>query len=314
MGRLPFIIESELQRLSEGSAGRYRVYSTERDTVVTPHALPGFDYRAEMEALRPHVAGLRRRLLQTLMGRVETRWLGDQERGSLDPRSLHRLATGLPVQNLRTRVESDAEHTACTLLLDISSSMNGRAIGLCRQLALAFAETLDMLGFPTEIIGFSTVERDVRREVSEQTGIPEEELSKRFARFVPLYHAIYKAFGEPWRTAAGRFGSMQTKSLTPLGESLLFAGKRLSTRPEKRKVLFCLTDGKPIVGAWDEHITFAHACEAVKVLSSAGIEPVGIGILKDCVQEIFPSHAVIHDFSDLPRGFLQQLHKVLVRQ
>ena len=56
--------------------------------------------------------------------------------------------------------------------------------------------------------------------------IEEAELAKRYTRFCPLYHLIVKAFDEPWRQIAGRFGSVHAKHLTPLGESLLFAGKR----------------------------------------------------------------------------------------
>jgi cobalamin biosynthesis protein CobT len=128
---------------------------------------------------------------------------------------------------------------------------------------------------------------------------------------VPLYHALFKTFEEPWRRAAGRFGNVTTMSLTPLGESLLFAGRRLAQRPERRKVLFCLTDGNPVVGAWDEQVTFDHACGAVKRLTEAGIEPVGIGILEQCVAQIFPRHAVISHLQELPRGFLGQLCSVL---
>jgi len=311
---LSSLIEAELGRAYSGDGGEYRVYTTEHDVVEVPEPVKGFDLRREIEELRPYVSGLRRRLLQTLMGRSETRWLGDRAMGSLNPRALHRLLTGSTNRIFRQRIEARAPNTACTLLLDLSSSMSGRRIELCRKLALLFAESLDVLGFPTEIIGFSTVDLDLREKVSAETGIPEDELAKRFARFVPLYHAVFKGFGEPWRVAAPRLEAVRTHSLTPLGESLLFAGKRLASRPESRKVLFCLTDGKPVVGAWDENITWEHACKAVKRLSRAGIEPVGIGMMERCVAGIFPDHAVIHRLSELPRGFLTQLCKVLTRQ
>jgi len=200
---------------------------------------------------------------------------------------------------------------ACTLLLDLSSSMSGAQICLCRQLALVFAETLHILGFPTEIIGFSTVDRDLRSEVAQATAQDAEELAKRFTRFVPLYHAIFKAFEEPWRRAAGRLSEVRCRALTPLGESLLFAGRRLAERPEPRKVLFCLTDGQPVVGAWDEKVTMDHACWAVRRLSAAGIEPVGIGIREQCVETIFPRHAVIQNLQELPITFLRELCTVL---
>ena len=313
MDDLAGMIQTEL-RSRPGEPGTYRVYTTKYDVVEVPRPDPGFDYRKEAQAIQPYVAGLRRRLIRTLMGRRETRWLGDKTRGRLDPRSLHRLTTGRSGRIFRERTVTDGGMTACTLLLDLSSSMNGTQIQLCRQMALVFAETLDKLSFPTEIIGFSTEDRDLRYEVAQESGVDPDELAKRFARMVPLYHAIFKAFDEPWRKAAGRLGAVKTRSLTPLGESLLFAGKRLAHRPEKRKVLFCLTDGKPVVGAWDENVTLEHACRAVKRLTSAGIEPVGIGILEQSVETIFPRHAVIHKLEDLPKSFLRQLCLVLTER
>jgi len=311
MDQLKSLIENQVRALCPPEAGSYRVYTTRYDVVEVPEPDRNFDYRREMEALRPYVSGLCRRLFQTLAGRHETRWLGDKSKGRLDPRALHRLAAGHSVKVFRQHIKAEGGKTACTLLLDLSSSMSGAQIELCKQLALVFAETLHVLGFPTEVIGFSTVDRDLRSEVAQETGADIDELAKRFSRFVPLYHAIYKQFNEPWRNAASRFGGIRTQSLTPLGESLLFAGKRLARRPEKRKVLFCLTDGKPVVGAWNEQVTMQHACDAVRSLSGAGIEPVGIGILEQCVGEIFPRHTMIHDLKELPRSFLGQLCSVL---
>jgi len=311
MGHLGSLIQSAIREQYAGESGPYRVYTTEFDMVEVPAPDKGFDYRREMEALRPHIAGLRHRLLQTLMGQRETRWLGDKTRGRLDPRALHRLTTGRSARIFRQRTSTDGGTTACTLLLDLSSSMSGAQMELCKQFALVFAETLDKLCFPSEVIGFSTVDRDLRTEVAQETGVDIDELAKRFSRFVPLYHAIFKTFEEPWRKAAGRCGNVTTMSLTPLGESLLFAGRRLTQRPEKRKVLFCLTDGKPVVGAWNEQSTFDHACQAVKSLTAAGVETIGVGILEQCVQAIFPRHAVISHLQDLPRGFLGQLCSVL---
>jgi len=306
-------IEAELKAQRQGEeAGAYRVYTTEYDVVEVPKADRGFDYRREIEALRPYVSGLLRRLVQTLEGKKETRWLRDKARGRLDPASLHRLCTGRSGRIFRQRTVADGGVTACTLLLDLSSSMSGEQIRICRQLALVFGETLSRLGFPTEIIGFSTLDRDLRCEVAQETGKELEELARLYARMVPLYLGLFKQFEEPWHAAAPRLGSVECKALTPMGEALLFAGKRLAARPEKRKVLFCLTDGQPVVGAWDEQVTLNHACEAVQKLTAAGIEPVGIGIMQECVQTIFPRHAVIHDLRELPRRFVGELCGVLV--
>ncbi|MFP4029725.1 MAG: cobaltochelatase CobT-related protein [Candidatus Brocadiia bacterium] len=267
-----------------------------------------------MNKLRPYLSGLLRRLVQTLRGRKEMRWQRGRSRGRLDPGALHRLSVGRSSRIFRKRKISEGGRTACTLLLDLSSSMDGDQIRMARRLALIFGEVLSRIGYPTEIIGFSTIDRNLRYEVSQQTGEPTEELAKKYTRMVPLYHALLKQFGEPWRRAAARMGSVRCQALTPLGESLLFAGKRLASRPEYRKALFCLTDGQPVVGAWDESVTMQHACRAVERLEGVAIEPVGIGIMADCVQKIFPRNAVIHRLEELPRTFAGELCEVLTER
>jgi hypothetical protein len=69
-----------------------------------------------------------------------------------------------------------------------------------------------------------------------------------------------------------------------------------------------------VVGAWDEQVTQAHACDAVERLSEAGIEPVGIGIMENCVEEIFPRHVVLHDLDYLASDFARQLCQVLTER
>ena len=312
MGQLQRHIEDHMR--SRRATRTYRVYTREHDVVEVPDPDPSYDWRGKIKDLRPQVSGLLRRLVHTLTGRREKRWLRERSRGRLDPGALHKLATERTGRIFRRRTETEDGPTACTLLLDLSSSMAGEQIRICRRLGLIFGQTLSQLSFPTEIIGFSTVDRDLRAEVIRETGQSREELAKRYSRMVPLYHAILKHFGEPWRRGAARMGNAHTRVLTPMGESLLFAGKRLARRPEKRKVLFCLTDGKPVVGAWNEGMTQAHACEVVELLSDAGIEPVGIGILENSARDIFPRYAVIHDLDDLATTFARQLCSVLTER
>lgn len=310
MGQLKKQLEQAVAGSNKKAADSYRVYTTEHDVAEVPEP-SSYDWRAELGELRPQVAGLMRRLVHTLRGRCEKNWQRDQSRGSLDPASLHKLATNSSSRVFRKSKERDEGPTACTLLLDLSASMRGNQLTLCRKLALIFAETLSRLSFPTEIIGFSTTDQDLRYEISKKTGISERDLAMQYSRIVPLYHGVYKTFGEPWKKGASRMGEIKTQALTPLGESLLFAGKRLAQRPEQRKVLFCLTDGEPVTGAWDENITMQHARGAAEKLTAAGIEPVGIGIKENCVEDIFPKHAVIYSLEQLPSAFARELCAVL---
>ncbi|MFW6119030.1 MAG: cobaltochelatase CobT-related protein [Planctomycetota bacterium] len=309
MDLLPELIRAAVQKSHSGDV--YRVWSTENDRVEVLPVEDGYDYREQLAEVEPYVTGLRRRLLRNLMGRRDSRWVGDRSRGRLDPRSLHRLVSGRSTRVFRQRTAAPGGPTACTLLLDISSSMRGEPMRLCRRLGLLFAETLEGIGFPTEILAFSTLDEDMMAEAAQQSGVSQDELSRRYSRFMPLYLGVLKGFTEPWREVAGRMGSLQVKHLTPLGEALLFAGRRLARRAERRKVLFCLTDGKPVAGCYDESVTTDHARRTAERLEAAGIETVGLGITEPCVEEIFPRHAVIRRLEDLPTGFMRELCRVL---
>ncbi len=311
MGQLQRHINQEME--SRDAKSTYRVYTREHDEVEVPDADRSYKWRQKIKEFRPQISGLLRKLIHTLRGREEKRWLRHRTRGKLDPGSLHKLATGTSNRIFRRRTETDDGPTACTLLLDLSSSMAGKQVRMARRLALIFGETLSRLSYPTEIIGFSTVDHDLRNEVIRETGQPREELAKRYSRMVPLYHALIKRFDEPFPQGAARMGNAHTRVLTPLGESLIFSGKRLASRPESRRVLFCLTDGKPVVGAWDESATVSHACESVGRLNAAGIEPVGIGIQEISVRDIFPRHVVINDLDQLATGFARELCEVLTQ-
>ncbi len=309
MGQLKSRIE-EAACPSDEPSSSYRVYTTEHDVVDRPDK-SGYRWKDDLAKFRPQVAGLMRRLVHTLRGRSEKNWRREQSRGKLDPGGLHKLATGSSARVFRKPALRDDGATACTLLLDLSGSMQGRQIDMCKKLGLVFGETLSRLSFPTEIIGFSTARKDIRYEISRQTGISERDLARQYSRFSPLYHAVFKDFSEPWSSGASRMGAVKPHALTPLGESLLFAGKRLARRPEQRKVLFCLTDGEPVTGAWDESITMRHACDSAQRLARADIEAVGIGIMENSVKHIFPAYAVIDNLDELPTTFARSLCKVL---
>ncbi len=314
MDRLSSLISKEAEQSSTEGSDSYRVYTDRYDVVEVPEQADGYDYREELKSLESYASCMRRKLLQTLQGRQKVRWLRSRSRGKLDPRALHRLRTNASPKVFRQQRVRKGGDTACTLLLDVSASMRGPQIKLCRHLALVFAQTLSLLEFPTEIIAFSTADRDLRYEISQETGVSEQELARRYSRIIPLYHAVFKQFDEPWKKAARRLGQLRSQALTPLGESLLFAAGRLARREERRKVLMCLTDGEPVTGAWNEQVTFEHAREAVKRISHAGIEPVGIGIQAECVQDLFPRSAVIYVLEELTHTFLSELRKVLSQQ
>ena len=310
---------------------QYRVWTTEHDTVTVPADTSIISHAERMAPLMRHVSGVRQKLIQTLLAETRVRWLPDQPEGRLNPRALHRLATAnwlaqhgnsnaaqeqaemLTKNVFRRKVVAKRLKTAVTLLIDVSHSMSVRKLDLAKATALILCESLARLNIPVSVIAFSTEHQGKRiREAVQATGIPAEELEKQF-RFAPLVFEIFKGFHESFRRISGRFDSLRTHLMTPLGESVLFAARELARRPEPRKVLLVITDGRPTVGLDNDTITFRHAKDSIIRVEKAGIETVLVGILESCVRDLHHRSVVVDSLEDLPGTVMNQLRQLLVQ-
>ncbi|MCD7896479.1 MAG: hypothetical protein LUG50_07350 [Planctomycetaceae bacterium] len=294
----------------------YRAWSTAYDRVVFGQNVSTNSHQERMREVMPLVSGVRRKLLQSLLAEPKARWLGDREQGAVNPRSLHRLA--LPNADcrqriFRQRIRTRRLRTAVTLLVDESSSMSGPKLALATITAMVFCEALSRLNIPTSVVGFSTMKYTLESIASQQTGMKAEELRGMF-RLHPLCHTVYKRFDEPFAKVSGRMEGMTAKSITPLGESMLFAAHGLLQRPEERKVLFVMTDGKPVAGIAPEDITFAHAKRAIARIEKAGIDVAQVGIMEYSVTHLHHRSVVVPSLDKLPRAVMSQLRSVLTKQ
>lgn len=116
------------------------------------------------------------RLRRALFDVDDTRWLGGHVDGYLDPNDLGRAFQG--EEDVYRRRTKDPEINACvTLLIDMSSSMEGERITYAAKTALMLAEGLEALGIPLEILGHTTMVIGPHR-------YPQEDLVElcRFAR------------------------------------------------------------------------------------------------------------------------------------
>lgn len=306
-----------IQMLGDYSAdGRvYRIWDTSHDVAMTIRAPLGQPYHLRMAELLPHVAGVRQRLLQTLLAEPKARWLGDKESGRINPRSLHRLAVNTHLHQsprvFREKVKTKRLHTACTLLIDQSNSMRGEKIKLASQTALVFCEALSRLQIPSSVIGFSTCSRIPNlQEVMKTSGLSEDEL-QMFYRVYPLVHTHYKHFHESLRNIATRFDHLTPQAWTPLGESILFAARELAQRHEERRLLFVMTDGRPLVGLGLDYATHEHAKATIKRVERAGIEVALVGINETCVRDLHNRSVVVNSLDELPRTVVRQLQATL---
>jgi len=311
MGDLAELIERGVAQYVAATHA-YRAWTTEFDRIEVASCKRQHDHQAMLAGMMPYVGGVRQRLLQSLQAEANCRWFGDRESGCVDPKSLHRLTLETSSRVFRQKVRSRTKSTAATLLIDLSSSMRGQKLDLAMKTAIVFCEALERLAIPSSVIGFSTAESDLLKRVAEQMGVKESELVRQY-RFVPLRHTVFKRFEEPWRKISGRFVTVHSQNLTPLGESLLFAAKGIAPRREERKIILALTDGKPVVGIDPEDVTFSHAKNAISRIEKTGIEVVLIGIMEPSVERLHRKSVIVRSIQELPGTVIRQLQSILMK-
>ncbi|MEI8169704.1 MAG: VWA domain-containing protein [Rhodoferax sp.] len=127
-----------------------------------------------------------------------------------------------------TRHAKSDRSLATLLLADLSLSTDAYAtsqakvIDVIRDALFVFGEALNAVGDPFAIWGFSSVRR----------------------QHVRLQHL--KGFGETWNDVArARVGAIKPGYYTRMGAAIRHATQQLAVRPERKRLLMLLTDGKP---------------------------------------------------------------------
>ena len=108
------------------------------------------------------------------------------------------------------------------------------------------ARTLERCGVKVEILGFTT--RAWKGGQSREQWLSQNKPSQP-GRLNDLRHIVYKAADAPWRRARRNLGLMMREGLLKEnidGEALLWAHRRLITRPEQRRILMVISDGAPV--------------------------------------------------------------------
>ncbi|MHA6287436.1 cobaltochelatase subunit CobT [Maricaulis sp. CAU 1757] len=308
------------QRSGEGDAKSYRVYTREFDEVIQAYELCDSD---ELERLRKYLDGalkgfdqvvgrLANRLQRRLMAQQERAWQFDLEEGVLDGSRLARVITD-PTLSLSYKQESDTEFrdTIVTLLLDNSGSMRGRPIMVAAACADILARTLERVGVKTEILGFTT--RAWKGGRSKEQWLADGKPPNP-GRLNDLRHIIYKGADTPWRRARVNLGLMMREGLLKEnidGEALMWAWRRLSTRPEQRRIMMVISDGAPVddgtQSANSAGYLERHLRETIAMIENRSeIELLAIGIGHD-VTRWYSRAVTINDVEQLGGAMTDQL-------
>ncbi|MBW4092132.1 MAG: cobaltochelatase subunit CobT [Proteobacteria bacterium] len=233
----------------------YRAYTRQYDEEISAEDLCDPDeltrLRQQLDQQLQHLQGviskLANRLQRRLMAQQTRAWEFDLDEGILDAGRLSRVVVN-PMLALSYKREHEMEFrdTVVSLLIDNSGSMRGRPITVAAMCGDILARTLERCAVKTEILGFTTRawKGGQSREKWVQDGKP-----RNPGRLNDLRHIIYKAADSPWRRARKNLGLMLREGLLKEnidGEALLFAYRRLLSRPEHRRILMVISDGAPV--------------------------------------------------------------------
>jgi nitric oxide reductase NorD protein len=191
--------------------------------------------------------------------------------------------------------QARCERSLATLLLaDLSLSTDAhandteRVIDIIRDALFVFGEALSATGDPFAIWGFSSVRR----------------------QHVRLQHL--KDFKEPWADAArARVGAIKPGFYTRMGAAIRHATLQLSARPERRRLLMLLTDGKPNdLDEYEGRYGIEDTRHAIHEAHAAGLSPFCVTIdetAHDYLPYLFgrEGYALVHRPHDLVNRLTQ---------
>ncbi|MFT8781693.1 cobaltochelatase subunit CobT [Acetobacter syzygii] len=266
----------------------------------------------QLATLHGVVSRLANRLQRRLMAQQTRSWSFDLEEGMLDAGRLSRIVVN-PRLSLSYKQEKDTEFrdTVVTLLIDNSGSMRGRPISVAASCGDILARTLERCGVKVEILGFTTRawKGGQSRELWVQNGKPENP-----GRLNDLRHIVYKGADTPWRRARTNLGLMLREGLLKEnidGEALLWAWRRVKSRPEARKILMVISDGAPVddstLSVNPASYLEDHLREVIHMIENRSpVELTAIGIGHD-VTRYYQRAVTITDAEELGGTMLQSL-------
>ena len=294
----------------DGSA-EYRVYTRRYDRIEPIAAASDAEVRQLLSTGVDTVRRLRRGLANALRSAEKRWWREDQTRGALSPRTLYRLCTDrsrLDVFRRRSMVQGRS--TAVCAVLDASGSMTEKKMKVARTAMRVLIEALADLGIPTHAFTFTTGDSYSMSRAERESGVASGDLHDRFSRVSNLEIGVIKEFGESAKIALRRLPSIHGGGLTPLGEAMAIGGSRLLPRPETRKIMLVLTDGRPGCEGVGPAAR-SHALHVAGLVRACGMDLIGIGIQDESLCGLIADTIVIRRIEELPAQLCKLMGRTL---
>ena len=196
-----------------------------------------------------------------------------------------------PSRPYREVIYSDTMSTAAVILVDMSASMREH-MGWLIQTTLLLSWFLDSVGAKYAVIGF----RNGRNQ------------SDDFDPNVTFFE--FKDWYQKFKTMKINLSFLvdRLNSGTPTSDALKLAIDNLDSRSEKRKILLCITDGKPNT---EEHLRQTkYLC---RLSAKMNIVTVGVGIGEQSrfIKKVFKLHAWSEDIKNINKELFKLFDSIL---
>lgn len=266
----------------------------------------------QLQHLQGVVSKLANRLQRKLMAQQQRSWDFDLDEGILDAGRLARVVTNpLLALSFKQERDTDFRDTVVSLLIDNSGSMRGRPITVAAMCGDILSRTLERCAVKTEVLGFTTRawKGGQARERWVADGKP-----RNPGRLNDLRHIIYKSADAPWRRSRKNLGLMLREGLLKEnidGEALMWAYKRLLSRPEHRRILMVISDGAPVddstLSVNPGNYLEKHLREVIREIENRdAVELIAIGIGHD-VTRYYRRAVTIVDAEELGGTMMKKL-------
>jgi cobalamin biosynthesis protein CobT len=288
-GDMVITIEDYIKK--KGGRGRYERYSWTDNTRT-------FDrLKRELGPLNT----IKAKICNLFNTRVASKWICDREQGKINNRVLARVKTGN--RNVfREKYVSRETDTAISFLVDFSGSMSGSRLKSAMQAVIMFLETLQATKIKSEVLGYTT------------DGMCKGAVRGNYGRVENLVTYIIKDFNEPYNTKVKkRISNYQNVTLSQNcdPDNVKIAYDRLKARPERRKILFVLSDGE-VANMGNTGLGIKYYRKLAKKIEREGIvEPIGVGLMCDAIKEFWTQTISINTSGTaLAKGLFGELRKI----
>lgn len=256
------------------------------------------------DTVRSQASAVSTQLRRALRTAAKARWKGGRMDGKIDGSRIGQAMTG-GGDFYRRRIKGEDIDTALSVLIDVSKSMKDERLNLCQKTAICLETALAGTKVKHEVIGFTTsTDDDVAPHIQAMVEANKAKGTNVLPRHIGLYE--FRSFGQSHLEALRTIGNMTNVPMsgTPTAAAVLMTHDRLAQRPERRHVMFVLTDGEA-----DHREALI---KAVKSVEACNVTVVGIGIATDAVQDTFSHSIVLNAIEDLPALMISQLNAILL--